>query len=151
RHERAVRVPEADPRPRLSQGRAQHLHVFRAQDDGRARDEIVVAADQPLERQEGVRRFIQVTPGVMRMGLRAIAAASLCACAMSAQAQTTHRLEATPSTIAYGWYDAAGEPVLRIKSGDIIDVDTLLTNTPAGLQRAGVPQDQSQRAVKEAG
>ena len=43
-----------------------------------------------------------------------------------------HRLEATPSTIAYGWYDAAGTPVLRIASGDIIDVDTLLTNTPAG-------------------
>jgi acetamidase/formamidase len=82
------------------------------------------------------------------MGLRAIAAASLCACAMSAQAQTTHRLEATPSTIAYGWYDAAGEPVLRIKSGDIIDVDTLLTNTPAGLQRAGVPDDRIQASLK---
>ena len=79
---------------------------------------------------------------------RAIAAASLCACAVSAHAQTTHRLEATPSTVAYGWYDAAGEPVLRIKSGDIIDVDTLLTNTPTGLQRAGVPDDQIQASLK---
>jgi acetamidase/formamidase len=70
--------------------------------------------------------------------------------AMSAQPQTptTHRLEATPTTIAYGWYDAAGEPVLRIKSGDIIDVDTLLTNTPAGLSRAGVPDDQIQASLK---
>jgi acetamidase/formamidase len=59
-----------------------------------------------------------------------------------------HRLEATPSTIAYGWYDAAGTPVLRIASGDIIDVDTLLTNTPAGLQRAGVPPDQIQESLK---
>src|SRR6476469_7525347 len=59
-----------------------------------------------------------------------------------------HRLEATPSTIAYGWYDAAGAPVLRIASGDIIDVDTLLTNTPAGLQRAGLPADQIQETLK---
>ena len=58
-----------------------------------------------------------------------------------------HRLEATPSTIAYGWYDAAGAPVLRIASGDIIDVDTLLTNTPAGLTRAGVPADQIQASL----
>jgi acetamidase/formamidase len=59
-----------------------------------------------------------------------------------------HRLEATPSTIAYGWYDAAGVPVLRIASGDVIDVDTLLTNTPAGLTRAGVPADQIQASLK---
>jgi acetamidase/formamidase len=82
------------------------------------------------------------------MVLRAIAAASLCACAVSAQTPTTHRLEATPSTVAYGWYDAAGQPVLRIKSGDIIDVDTLLTNSPTGLQRAGVPEDQIQASLK---
>jgi acetamidase/formamidase len=65
-----------------------------------------------------------------------------------AAAQQTYRLEATPSTIAYGHYDAATPPVLRIKSGDIIDVDTLLTNTPAGLQRAGVSADQIQASLK---
>jgi len=64
------------------------------------------------------------------------------------QAPTTHRLEATPSTVAYGWYDAAGQPVLRIKSGDIIDVDTLLTNTPTGLTRAGVAADRIQESLK---
>ena len=53
-------------------------------------------------------------------------------CASSAAQQAkTHRLEATPTTVAYGYYDAAAKPVLRIASGDIIDVDTLLTNTPA--------------------
>jgi acetamidase/formamidase len=67
---------------------------------------------------------------------------------LSAQAPKTHRLEATPSTIAYGYYDAAATPVLRIASGDIIDVDTLLTNTPTGLQRAGVPVDQIQASLK---
>ena len=64
------------------------------------------------------------------------------------EAPATHRLEATPSTIAYGYYDAAAAPVLRIASGDIIDVDTLLTNTPAGLQRAGLPADQIQASLK---
>jgi acetamidase/formamidase len=65
-----------------------------------------------------------------------------------AAAPKVHRLEATPSTVAYGWYDAAAAPVLRIASGDIIDVDTLLTNTPAGLTRAGVPADQIQASLK---
>jgi acetamidase/formamidase len=72
----------------------------------------------------------------------------LAAAAIGALAPATHRLEATPSTIAYGWYDAAGTPVLRIASGDIIDVDTLLTNTPSGLARAGVPDDQIQASLK---
>ena len=67
----------------------------------------------------------------------------------AAPAPKVHRLEATPSTIAYGWYDAAATPVLRIASGDIIDVDTLLTNTPQGLKRAGVPDDQIQDSLKQ--
>jgi acetamidase/formamidase len=54
----------------------------------------------------------------------------------------TYRLEATPATVAYGYYWSEAKPVLRVASGDIIDVDTLLTNTPRGLERAGVkPQD----------
>src|SRR4029077_17665709 len=67
----------------------------------------------------------------------------------AAQGSKVHRLEATPSTVAYGWYDAAGTPVLRIASGDIIDVDTLLTNSPMGLRRAGVPEDQIQDSLKK--
>src|SRR3989441_8835142 len=59
-----------------------------------------------------------------------------------------HRLEAMPDTVAYGYYWAESKPVLRIASGDIIDVDTLLTNTPAGLARAGVPADKIQGSLK---
>jgi acetamidase/formamidase len=69
-------------------------------------------------------------------------------CPAAGQRAVVHRLEATPSTVAYGWYDAAGAPVLCIASGDVIDVDTLLTNSPAGLARAGVPDDQIQRSLK---
>src|SRR5688572_8622185 len=60
----------------------------------------------------------------------------------------THRLEATPSTVAYGYYWSEAKPVLRIASGDIIDVDTLLTNSPMGLQRAGVPPEKIQESLK---
>jgi acetamidase/formamidase len=60
----------------------------------------------------------------------------------------THRLEATPSTVAYGYYWSDAAPVLSIDSGDIIDVDTLLTNTPTGLAKAGVPDDKIQGSLK---
>jgi acetamidase/formamidase len=60
----------------------------------------------------------------------------------------THRLEATPATVAYGYYWSAATPVLRIDSGDIVDVDTLLTNTPAGLAKSGVPDDKIQASLK---
>src|SRR5204863_8201134 len=71
--------------------------------------------------------------------------------AASLSAQTTgktHRLEATPKTVAYGYYWSEAQPVLRIASGDIIDVDTLLTNSPAGLQRAGVADGKIQPSLK---
>jgi len=60
----------------------------------------------------------------------------------------THRLEATPATVAYGYYWSEAAPVLRIASGDIIDVDTLVTNTPTGLARAGVPDEKIQASLK---
>src|SRR5450432_2649416 len=65
-----------------------------------------------------------------------------------AQPPKTHRLEAAPATVAYGYYWADAPPVLRIVSGDIIDVDTLLTNTPTGLAKAGVPDDKIQSSLK---
>ena len=62
---------------------------------------------------------------------------------------TTHRLEATPETVAYGYYWSEAKPVLRIASGDIIDVDTLLTNTPRGLERAGVKPEDVQQSLRK--
>jgi acetamidase/formamidase len=54
----------------------------------------------------------------------------------------------TPGTVAYGYYWSEAQPVLRIASGDIIDVDTLLTNTPQGLQRAGVAEEKIQASLR---
>lgn len=66
----------------------------------------------------------------------------------SAHPPRTHRLEATPATVVYGYYWAEAKPALTIASGDIIDVDTLLTNTPEGLAKAGVPEDKIQASLK---
>ena len=66
-----------------------------------------------------------------------------------AQSPRTHRLEATPATVAYGYYWSEAKPALRIASGDIVDVDTLLTNSPQGLARAGVADDRIQTSLKK--
>ncbi len=80
--------------------------------------------------------------------LRASLLAFLSAAVAHARAPQVHRLEATPATIAYGYYWSEAPPVLRIPSGDIIDVDTLLTNTPEGLAKAGVPDARIQSSLK---
>src|SRR6188508_1875483 len=64
------------------------------------------------------------------------------------QAPKTHRLEATPETVAYGYYWSEAKPALRIASGDIIDVDTLLTSTPQSLTRAGLADERVQASLK---
>ena len=64
-------------------------------------------------------------------------------------AQTTHKLPATPQTVAYGHYWAESKPVLRVKSGDIIDVETLLTNTPPRLEAAGVAPADVQQSLRD--
>ena len=61
----------------------------------------------------------------------------------------THQLKATPKTVAWGHYDAKTPPVLRIKPGDAVEVQTLITNSPARLERAGVPPDQVEQAFRD--
>ena len=83
----------------------------------------------------------------MKERILATMAALLVATAGSA---TTYDLPATPTTVAWGHYDATSKPVLTVQSGDIVVVHTLLTNSPTGLEKAGVaPADvqQSLRAV----
>lgn len=80
--------------------------------------------------------------------LRASLLALLSTAVAHARPPQVHRLEATPATIAYGYYWSEAAPVLRIPSGDLIDVDTLLTNTPEGLAKAGVPDERIQSSLK---
>ena len=64
-------------------------------------------------------------------------------------APQTHHLKVTPKTVTWGYYDASSKPVLRIKSGDIVEIDTLLTNSPKGLERAFVPPEQVEQALRD--
>src|ERR1044071_5525140 len=84
-----------------------------------------------------------ICKSVLRVSFCAVLAASL-----SAQSSKTHRLEATPNTVAYGYYWSEAKPVLRLASGDIIDVDTLLTNSAQVFARAGVADDKIQASLK---
>lgn len=67
-------------------------------------------------------------------------------------AGSSHTLEPSPSTVAYGYYDAAAKPVLHVTSGDTVRIHTLITSTPQRLEAAGVASDQiepSLRAIVE--
>ncbi|HEX3673149.1 MAG TPA: acetamidase/formamidase family protein [Rhizomicrobium sp.] len=73
-------------------------------------------------------------------------AALLFACAAHAE---TFNLTASPTTVAWGNYDAAKTPVLRIHSGDTVVFRTLLTNSPTGLEKAGVAPGQVEQALRD--
>ena len=65
----------------------------------------------------------------------------------SSQAQ--HTLKPTPKTIAWGYYDASTPPVLRVKSGDTVEIQTLITSSPKRLEDAGVPAEQVEQALRD--
>jgi acetamidase/formamidase len=50
--------------------------------------------------------------------------------------------------VAWGYYAADTPPALRINSGDIVEADTLITNSPSRLEEAGVPADQVQKELR---
>src|SRR5258708_19493461 len=57
-------------------------------------------------------------------------------------AQTVHQLPATPTTVAYGYYWSEANPAVRIKSGEIVEIERMLTHTQRGLEGMGVkPED----------
>lgn len=78
---------------------------------------------------------------------------ALCLLALSAnlysQSSKTYTLSATPKTVAWGYYDAAATPVLHIQSGDTVIFETLITNSPSGLEKAGVAPDQVQQNLRD--
>ena len=59
-----------------------------------------------------------------------------------------YQLKATPATVAWGYYWSQAKPVLRIKSGDVVEIQTMLTNSPERLESAGVAADQIEPALK---
>jgi acetamidase/formamidase len=60
-----------------------------------------------------------------------------------------HKLEPTPETVVWGYYDAAARPALRIRSGDTVETGTVGTASEKQLVAAGLPPDQVQPALRE--
>src|SRR6202166_5205525 len=64
-------------------------------------------------------------------------------------AQGTNTLKPTPKTVAWGYYDAKAAPVLRVKSGDTVEIHTLITNSPKRLEDAGLPPEQVEQSLRD--
>src|SRR5215831_1097120 len=67
----------------------------------------------------------------------------------TAAAQTVHQLPATPKTVAYGYYWSEAKPAVRVKSGDIVEVETMLTNSPTGLERMGLKPEEVTQNLRD--
>ncbi len=63
--------------------------------------------------------------------------------------QATYTLKPMPKTVAWGYYDAQAKPVLRIKSGDTVEIQTLITNSPKRLEDAGLPPEQVEQSLRD--
>ncbi len=59
----------------------------------------------------------------------------------------THELKPTPKTVNWGYYDSASKPVLKIKSGDTVQVQTLLAGSPERLRSAFLPAEEVEQAL----
>jgi acetamidase/formamidase len=71
------------------------------------------------------------------------------ASASRAEAQAKFTLKPTPTTVAWGYYDAKATPVLHVKSGDTVEIQTLITNSPKRLEAAGVPPEEVEQSLRE--
>src|SRR4051794_38257972 len=67
-----------------------------------------------------------------------IAAAALGQSGLAAE----YQLKASPSTVAWGYYWWGAKPVLKIRSEDTVEIQTLTTSSPTSLANNGVkPED----------
>jgi acetamidase/formamidase len=66
----------------------------------------------------------------------------------TAGAQRVHTLMPAPNTVAFGYYDAAATPVLRVQSGDEVIVGTMITSSPTRLEQVGVKPADVQASLR---
>ncbi len=85
----------------------------------------------------------------MKLPIAAPLAATLAAAPLAAQRPQVHVLEPTPTTVAYGYYWSQARPALRIRSGEVVRVHTLITSTPERLEAAGVKAADVEPALRD--
>ena len=55
---------------------------------------------------------------------------------------TTHRLDASPDTVHWGYFDASLKPLISVASGDTVVISTV-SGGPTQLPRAGSGLDRA--------
>jgi acetamidase/formamidase len=68
--------------------------------------------------------------------------------ALAAAHGADYQLKVSPATAAWGYYWSEAKPVLRIHSGDTVEIQTLTTGSPTSLARAGVKDEDIQPELK---
>lgn len=58
----------------------------------------------------------------------------------------THHLKASPETVVIGNYSAASKPVLNVKSGDTVEIDTV-SGSPENFRRLGLKDNEIPEAL----
>lgn len=58
-------------------------------------------------------------------------------------------LNPTPTTVAWGHYWSETVPALKIKSGDYVNLHTLITSNPERLEAAGLPANEVEKELRE--
>src|SRR5258708_15182717 len=76
-------------------------------------------------------------------------AVPLCAQQPAASGGQTYQLKPTPKTVTWGYYDAKTPPVLRINSGDTVEIQTLVTSSPERFENAGMSPDRIEQPLRD--
>lgn len=58
-------------------------------------------------------------------------------------------LSPSPETVVWGYYWSETPPVLNIESGDFVKVHTLITSSPAELEKLGIPPDEIENELQD--
>jgi acetamidase/formamidase len=77
-----------------------------------------------------------------------ISAGVLLAVAASSRA-ATDELKLTPANVHWGYYDASLTPVLKIASGDTVEVETMVAGGLERVRQAGVPEAEIPDSLKQ--
>jgi acetamidase/formamidase len=86
---------------------------------------------------------------ILQTLLFTILAASLRAQQTRESAGTVYQLKPSPKTVVWGYYDPKTPPVLRIKSGDTVEIQTLLASNPERFESAHIPPEKIEPSMRE--
>jgi len=64
-------------------------------------------------------------------------------------AANPHILNPTPTTVAWGHYWSETPPALKINSGDVVRLHTLITSNPERLEAAGLPAAEVEKELRD--